>query len=482
MKKILYRIKLSILKRKVYYELLVFIMLFSMLFASLYIDAIAKKVDSNIFSDYGLYVAMQSNYSGLYDAQSIDKYGENVDEFYKTTQILSGSEYVSYSDFSFSTNYSVPLFPIEYSSSNVNMLYKSRSLVDEERHKNLNELNYGMEAPIIKSTTNVEPSDFHFEYAILTEGRLFSNEDFENNNNVCIIPYESVLYDGNEIQEINIGDTITISELVQSGNEFINKEYLYEVIGKYKTKDGLGIEYAGKHSHPIYIPHNRFKEMVQSLYDNISKFNPNYLIDDLTYSKLLYMHPAYYKFNNIQSLDLWMESLKNYEDKFPYEYQYYTSIDENYSVFANLISISSSFEYIAMMCLLICVIGAVVMVTYEIHNRGKEIGILLAIGESKSKIMIQLILEKMIVLFSSATISICMILLLKEPIMKYLIGIKSFENLESLKNILYLPIDIHTFLTFILYTCLIAFTTIIVLYFGLRNKEVNEVLKGDSNE
>lgn len=482
MKKIFFRIKISFFKRKVFYEILIFIILFFMLFAACYINVVSKSIDSNIFSNYDLLVAIQSNYSGNYSGNKLDLYGNKVNEFFNLIKKLNDSNYVSYSDFSFSTNYKVPLYPLEYTDSQVNLLYIEKNLIEEERHKTLNILDYGIMSPNIKSTINSVPSDFYFEYAILTEGRYFSNDDFENMNNVCIIPYTAVLYNGDKIQEINIGDTLIISELLQSGNNFINKEYSFEVIGKYKTNDGTGIEYAGKSSFPIYILHNSFKEMIQSLYENIDKNNSEYLIDDLTSSKLLYMHPAYFKFENIQSLDLWMGNLKDYKYKFPYEYQYYTSIDKNYSVFANLITISFSFEYIAIMCFIVSIIGLIIIVIFEIHNREKEIGILLAIGETKLKIVLQFVIEKMIILFISACISLCMILLFKEIIMEYLIGIKEYEHLESLKLILYSSMDTNTFIKLILYTVLILVMTMITLYFGLCNKEVNSILKGDIHE
>lgn len=230
-----------------------------------------------------------------------------------------------------------------------------------------------------------EPNDFVDGSAELKSGRYAAMEEISGGANVVLIE-ENVA----QLNNLRLGDTFSVSVSIL---DYQNVVIDYEVIGIYKTFEEIDQRIARKGGSSL-LPQNRF-------YIPFSALNTIGLdkseIDNLVLTS-----------NIIKLKDpMDVEAFKNGA-----EYKInlkYGRLDANDALYNSLMGPIESLGYISrILVIIIAVAGALIIgliTALTVNERKEEIGILLAVGENKIKIVSQFVLEVVIIAVLAFTLS-----------------------------------------------------------------------------
>ena len=402
MKRILTRIGYDISKNTIFFitKIIVYVVIFSLLFFSIYINSLAKHLETSILSNFNIYAGTISKLNTyLYDFSDIDSYFDDVEDYQRFSYNLADFSSVDYFDFNFSNHFMNPIKPISIDEEDKQLTIYSRTKESEEAIQNF--FSQGGMVAIGEHLKSVDQSDFldmHFNAVSILDGRTFTQEEIEQGKHVCIV-HHSIMKSGENTEgDVTIGKILPISEYVNVDGEILyQKQYDCEIVGIYTTEDGKGVHSAaGLWEIPIYVPYNFYKEMMTSSIESNRQFNPKFY-DASLQAKTFMVHPAVYGFKTLDDLRSFLNELDTYQAYFPDVYQYFSSIDSYYLAISNIVTISDSFYLISNICFLISLLISAILVTFEIHFRHKEIGILKSFGERNRNLLIQFLLEMAIV-------------------------------------------------------------------------------------
>ena len=404
--KILRRVKLDLTKKyeKSLLKCVVFIILFSMLFTSLYIQNISKQLEDSIIKEFDILLEINPNIS-TYDDKIINFYERTIQYEEMIGDLQNNTKY-SYSDFNLSNDrYRSSIYTMDINESMIT-LYDSSGF-DYTNEIIWNEfINYefSLGTLSVKSTRNDIPKDFKLGLANIVDGRTFTDEEIQNGENVCIIPVGLKKYENGLKKSVWIGDEITISEILKDdqGNIIYYNEHTYTVIGNYSTNDGSGMKtMMGLKELPIYIPESNYQEMLENSIVYADKYYDDYLDERYLFN----VHPTIFKFSNVDDFNSFLDYLEKYSDRFNNGYTYSTTMETQFPTIANILSVSKSISYISILCMVACICITFILILFDIETSKKEIGILLSLGESIKGVVVQYILEILIVSALAVTVA-----------------------------------------------------------------------------
>ena len=416
MKRILRRVKMNLTKQfgKNLLKCVVFIVLFSMLFTSLYIQNIAKNLEKNIIDKFDIYIEIDPNI--YYSEVSQEEQKEQTIMYANIIEDIVENTNVSYYDFNVLLEYKSPIksmsieedkyifyiSPKSYSS----MYSVSFSYEDYLVNKTDFENNSMIFLHMSKSTRNSSPKDFELGNAQLNKGRMFTNEEIENGTNVCIVPERMTIYTSSYARLVSVGDSITISEVIQDGNGNViyYQPHTFTVIGTYDIAEGRRIVSDGYSTGelPIYIPEKQFQKIYESVSEKAMEIDSTYYEKNYTRYEL---SNVLFKVETIQDYRDFLNYLDNYAEEFNSGYKFISTMDDLYPSISNVLSISNTINYISMICLIICIIITIIIILFEIDAARKDIGILLSMGESIKGVILQFVIEMLLIFFLSANVS-----------------------------------------------------------------------------
>lgn len=229
----------------------------------------------------------------------------------------------------------------------------------------------------------------------IVEGRYFKEE--EMNKNVLIIPETMSYRDGTPIQ---IGDHLKINyqNYIEEQNEgfassykvVYQKEYDFEVVGRYHFNEDSVVQYSDVFftDDMTLIPFNTFNNMRKEIIES-SEMNQN-IGGEFTYSDIIY------KFDDYDNLIQFKEIFEKLNNGNPF--LKVLIHDDGYGQVKrtsdNIVFISK----LSMVCAIIAsVIIGMLMIYLYLKDRKREVGIMIAMGEHKKNILIQLIGEIVII-------------------------------------------------------------------------------------
>ena len=405
MNKILRRVKLDLIKKyeKSLLKCVVFIILFSMLFTSLYIQNISKQLEDSIIKEFDIMLEINPNIS-TYDDKTTTFYERTIQYEEMIGDLQNNTKY-SYSDFNLSNKgYRSPIYTMGINDSLITLYagggYEyTNGLIWNEFTNNQWPLGEDL-----KSTRNPTPKDFELGLASIIDGRTFTDEEIQNGENVCIIPVGLKKYENGLSKSVWIGDEITISEILKDdqGNIIYYNEHTYTVIGNYSTSDGSGMKtMMGLKELPIYIPESNYQEMLENSIMHASEYYDDYLDERYLFN----VHPTIFKFSNVDDFNSFLDYLEKYSDRFNNGYTYSTTMETQFPTIANILSVSKSISYISILCMVACICITFILILFDIETSKKEIGILLSLGESIKGVVVQYILEILIISALAVTVS-----------------------------------------------------------------------------
>lgn len=258
--------------------------------------------------------------------------------------------------------------------------------------------------------------EFIEEYTKIIKGRTFNDREIENGSLVCVITPNTYQYVNGQIKKVNVGDYISYSIMeTNSGDIEVYKTYDLEVIGI--LNDDIHYTPTGNNfSYGAIIPEKLFLEM----YDETKQVD-----EDSTYYLFMPVIATLSDFEDIEKFINYMQDLNTIEGK---DIRYETSLDSYYSFAGNIEAISYNTNFLFRFALIATLIFYILIINLDLNRRRKEIGLLSSLGQSKTSIMIELILQYLIISIIALAIAVIVSLLLS----KYLLT--KFENVDSINN------------------------------------------------
>jgi putative ABC transport system permease protein len=223
----------------------------------------------------------------------------------------------------------------------------------------------------LKTYSSLIPTDFSNNNATLVEGRYASETEISSASNVILV--EKTFADNNQLK---LGDTVELTEFNATDSSPIS----FTIIGIYKSNVVLDDRIARTMS-PALLPQNQF--FIH--FDAIENIMSTPVSDDMLLAGAVFEleDPTYisaFKVFAAEKIDL-----------------KYGLLDANDALYIQLSGpIDSLGNLSGMMVIIVMIAGALILgliTALTVNQRKYEIGMLLAIGESKLKIISQFIVE-----------------------------------------------------------------------------------------
>lgn len=425
------RIKKSILNQPLKTLLFVFIMF--ILFFSLSISFVFKNASKLVYDQVNtalkpqvviksdIVIKNQSDFAfSPFFSNTIDSslaFEKISEEYYEDMINLINSDEVYYGDISaVISNSLVRLFGYD---ENKGLLIQSyyMSLNDDSIKRSYKESKSKIDTPNslfnsyrLASVSKVNYSDLYYEDVDkLVAGRYFDEDEIENGDYKIVLNGYAHYCDGENIIPINIGDKVKYS-LLDNQNNLVLKEYEFEVIGitedvRRKPDD---IAYFN------LIPEKVFYEIMEECYPLI-KSNLYY---ESNYLGAYAYFPSITTLKSLDSLDTFLTKVEDLNNQ-GRNYSYETTANDYIVIAGQLESLKTSFEILFIFSLIASLLILFSLITLDTLNRIKEIGILLAIGESKRNIALAIIIEYLI----KIALSLVFALLLTNYLLPYISNI-----------------------------------------------------------
>ena len=397
------------------------------------------------FADRASYANhLSTRTSSIYNSQSLlENY---IDEYRDDLNTLSKSKYVLYSDKNMLTD---NLLHFASYTEGKGLLVQSYEEMSDSYIKNMYTIfqsSISNSLPFtLASISNSEDSFRHYNYdGQLVAGRYFTDEEIDNGDYKIILYGNCYFTDGDNIQQVNVGDTITYSlykdnfaysviyddgtvdtsSAVNISREVINS-YDFEVIGIIDHNSYYMIDDYEMFNFNL-IPENTFLDIMnQSTEISLDKY------DTFGYYYGTYCFiPTVFELNSFDDLEPFIDLINELND-FNKNYYYETNADKCISFVSNLEGVYKSFDILFIFSLCACALILFFLIMLDLNNRRKEIGILKAMGESSCNICIQFFLEYIIIILFSFLVSLLIALFILNNISSNILNLSALETLDT---------------------------------------------------
>ncbi|MDL4843155.1 ABC transporter permease [Aquibacillus rhizosphaerae] len=307
--------------------------------------------------------------------------------------------YVKYYDFSTST----------YLGSETIKSYQGEGMEEEEVMYEGPSMDF-----MLKGINHAPIIDLEEEKGKLVDGRVFTPEEVENGAPVAVISKKLA-----ELNNLHVGDNFTLINEVYSFDEsngedklVTSRDLVLEVIGLFEPK----------------AVKNDAEESEEGMYDfmDIEYQNTIYVANEVVSSEMRYNMEEYMKVDEEMAAAMGEEEITDYytplfvlnkpedteafeEEVQPLLPQYYkvTNASDQYdSIAAPVESMSKLSGYVLLVAVIatILIIGLVVLLF--LRDRKRELGIYLSLGERRSRVVGQIVIEVMIVAVIGISLSL----------------------------------------------------------------------------
>ena len=501
MKRILRRVKMDFSKQigKVLLKCVVFIILFSILFTSLYIKKVSNNLENNIIKKFDIYIEIDPNI--YYKKVTQEQQKEQTLKYVEIIEDIANHTNISYYDFNVIEHFRSPIQSVKIIEDNYEFYARPHSRTHDSINYSINDYNQDVEELLngtlilsmdAKSARNVTPKDFQLGNAVLEDGRMFTLDEINHGENVCLVNEQMAILNKNGGRYVEIGDTISISEVLLDDNNNIiyNKSHDFTVIGTYKKGEGRNIVSNGINTgeSPIFIPEKQF----QSIYENISEVAINYKAN--YFEKLISRYElsnAIFKVDTIQDYRDFLNYLDEYTEEFNSGYKFVSTMDDIYPAISSVLAVSNTINYISVICLVVCIVITFILILFEIDGVRKDIGILLSMGESIKAIVGQYLIEMLLISLLATSISFVFTQKIGVNVISSLIQQNASEEIvidnpldisiekDEYKEILMPLTIVDSIQSTILYVIVITGFESIIIYYLINKIDPKELMKDE---
>lgn len=238
----------------------------------------------------------------------------------------------------------------------------------------------------LRTFTKTQPTDFVNEASLLLNGRFASQEEMDAGALVVLIEETFA-----SLNQISVGDTLELTPTLEGFNTVALR---YEVIGIYQSAEVLD-ERASSMVASSLLPQNR----MYVPFDSLSTIG----LDALAMDAIL-LERGVITLSDPLLVETYLTSV---EDVLDWQYGSLSASDALYEQLAG--PIESLGELSSALVIIVAIAGAAILsliTALTINQRKNEIGVLLAIGESKFNIVTQFVVEVLAIALVAFTLSI----------------------------------------------------------------------------
>lgn len=268
-----------------------------------------------------------------------------------------------------------------------------------------------------------EESDVITSTNALSDGTFFTESQITNGENVIIIEKKLA-----ELNGLKVGDEITIERVTMkrgkgisdSNDDEDNIQTTYIIVGIYETSNSTDLSNQNygmainNQENTMYVPYTSILKMQEnglSDDDIISLQEKGYMIESVTFI-----------IDDPDNSDAFIEEVKNMKD-IDLTYRSLSIDNEAYEkMVGNIESVASTAKILVMVVIVAGVAIIMLLSMLTIKDRKYEIGVLLSLGESKLKILLQLISEILIIGVIAFTLSTIVTSLFAQKITNHLLN------------------------------------------------------------
>ncbi|MBM7542304.1 ABC transporter permease [Amphibacillus cookii] len=247
--------------------------------------------------------------------------------------------------------------------------------------------------------------DFEEQKGKLVDGRVFTTDEVENGSAVAIISNKLA-----EKNNLNVGDTLTLDNAVydysETGEEELiaSRDVVLEIIGlfepqsakedKGESSDGGMMDFMDiDYQNTVYVPNEVVSSEQRYYWEEYVKFDEDYadmLVDD---DDLEYYTPIFF-LNNQEDTEAFKEEVM---PLLPELYLVVNASDQYESIAAPIESMSKISGYVLLVAVIATVLITGLVVLLFLRDRKRELGIYLSLGERRSRVVGQILIEVMII-------------------------------------------------------------------------------------
>lgn len=424
------------------------------------INQIYKTIRPEITLDSSITVLDWNEYA-VPSLKDKDVYGDNdkinnyLETYYNDIKTLSDSPLVLYSDINMIVSNKLLLAP--YSCGGDLLLVNNNSYISKDNASFFYNEFINQSFFYYPHLVSTKRSDYSFDYyndvGKLIDGRNFTDKEIEDGAFKIILFGMPTIYDGNTIREINVGDTITYS-LCKKGERKINydndgniidisSDETLEVLLSFDF-EVIGIsDYNLTYDNDIFcfnlIPENTLIKILEESYPYIEEYS--LLNSEYVNSSIVNFIPITFTLNSFDDLEDFIDEI-NELNNLGRNYTYSTTADKYISFVSSVEGVKEIFNIVYVFSLIASCLILFFIITLEINNRQKEIGILSTLGEKKRSICLQFIIEYLIIILISFIFALFISIIISNKLINNLLDFNEivalkdvFDNYENISNL-----------------------------------------------
>jgi putative ABC transport system permease protein len=441
---------LSVLRRpiKSLILLLIIFILGDVMAGAISVEQAINKAQKNVLNKTGAIATLEIDYEKTSNLNGDDFQKKVKSISIDTVNRIGKSKYLSYYDFT--TSYSLQTNTLKRYATDDYPILKgdidlSSSVIRGELADNPNQTEYFN----ITGIQEKNMVDIQVGKIKLVGGRKFTDEEIENLKYVAIISKNFA-----DTNNLNIGSKINLENVVVKIDDSIKplyrestydskigidsgiqakQELEFEVVGIFEvirpaTKDSSNDYMYNELENKIYTTNKVVENIINFTKNEYKKTNPEYA-EQLANTN--YITPLFV-IKNPLDLDKFKESIKN---DIP---EYYKSTD-NSNTYQKVAAPMKNMKWISSIVLYVAA-GATLLIlslliTLFLRDRRHEIGIYLALGERKLRVISQIVFEVVVVAFTSITLSLFVGGLIASSISKKTLNNQMIEDVNGRKDI-----------------------------------------------
>ncbi len=270
---------------------------------------------------------------------------------------------------------------------------------------------------ILKGINYAPVIDFEEEKGKLVDGRVFTEEEVENGSSVAIISNKLA-----EINNLSVGDTFTLENAVYDYDEetdeeelIVSRDVVLEVIGLFESQaikedtktdsdsnndmmDWMDMDY----QNTIYVPNEIVASEEKYNWEEYLKVADEEFVKEMEGEEFEYYQPLFV-LNSPEDIEAFEEEVNPLLPEF---YTVISATDQYDSISGPVESMSKLAKYVLLVAVIATVLITGLVVLLFLRDRKRELGIYLSLGESRTRVVGQILIEVMVIAVIGITLSL----------------------------------------------------------------------------
>lgn len=257
--------------------------------------------------------------------------------------------------------------------------------------------------------------DFEEEKGVLIDGRVFTQEEVDNGTSVAIISKKLA-----EKNNLHVGDNFTLDNVVynfdDSGEEEViaSRDLVLEIIGLFESQS-INEDQEGNSDHDMFdwmdMDYQNTVYVPNEIVASESRYNmEEYMKMDEEFAAMMEEEEQSFEYYTpLFVLNTPEDSAAFEEEVMPLLPEFYTVIsatDQYDSIAGPMDSMSKLAKYVLLAAVIATVLITGLVVLLFLRDRKRELGIYLSLGEKRSRVVGQILIEVMVVAFVGISLSL----------------------------------------------------------------------------